>query len=71
MWPDEVFFMYNNNIAFYYFIELLSFLVSQWNDEKSRTAKKKKPHESSNLTKIRDFKAIDGERGRGLTEVSS
>ena len=42
MWPDEVFFMYNNNIAFYYFIELLSFLVSQWNDEKSRTAKKKK-----------------------------
>ena len=71
MWPDEVFFMYNNNIAFYYFIELLSSLVSQWNDEKTRTAKKRKPHESSNLTKIRDFKAIDGERGRGLTEVSS
>ena len=63
--------MYNNNIAFYYFIELLSSLVSQWNDEKTRTAKKRKPHESSNLTKIRDFKAIDGERGRGLTEVSS
>lgn len=33
--------------------------------------KKKKPRESSNLTKSRDFKAIDGERGRGLTEMPS
>lgn len=36
--------LYNNNISILFFS--LSFLVSQWNDEKTRT---KKPHESASL----------------------